>query len=163
MRHRRRPAPRSLRHGMELCLKHALARHRRSVDRVADLMGLASKWSLYKWMESGRMPANLIRPFEHACGAHYVTEYIAYSAQRLAIEIPTGRASGPQDVAELQALFAEATQLLVRFYRDQTNSTETIASLHELLAAIAWHRENVAKAAAPELDLFPADEDDPDV
>lgn len=150
----RRPAPNSLRHAMELCLKHAQSKHRRSVDRVADLMGLTSKWTLYKWLENGRIPGILIRPFEHACGATYITEYMAHSAHRLAVEIPSGRPGETSDIAELQEVFAKATRLLIRFYRDNVDPDDTVSALYELLTAVAWHRENVNKSAAPELDLF---------
>jgi len=143
---------------MELCLKHARNRHRRSVDRVADLMGLANKWNLYKWMESGRLPAVLIPAFEHACGAHYVSEYLAYAAQRLAIEIPQGR-TDDESVAALQGMFADAVSLLVRFYRDEADADHTIAQLHRVLSATAWHRENIIKRIEPELDLFASDEE----
>ncbi|MCU8084256.1 hypothetical protein [Shewanella sp. SM23] len=56
----------NLRHLMALCLEFAREKQNLSVDRVADLMGLPSKWTLYKWLENGRIPAVLIRPFEHA-------------------------------------------------------------------------------------------------
>ena len=72
-------------------MEFAREKHNRSVDRIADLMGLANKWVLYKWLESGRMPAILIRPFEAACGIDLVTRYIGHSANKMLIEIPTGR------------------------------------------------------------------------
>ncbi|WP_216820105.1 hypothetical protein, partial [Zoogloea sp. LCSB751] len=83
-----------------------------SVDRVADLMGLPSKWTLYKWLENGRIPAVLIRPFEHACGADYMTLYIAASSNRLVVDIPSGRKATNAEVNELQCSFSDAMGLL---------------------------------------------------
>jgi hypothetical protein len=143
----------SIRHGIELCLGYA-REHQRSVDRVADLMGLSNKWSLYKYMENGRMPANLIRPFEHACGATYLTDYIGTSARKLVIDIPSGRKVTEVDIATLQRSFAYAVQHLSEFYSGDKDAETTLASLDEVLRGTAWHRANVAKHETPELELF---------
>ena len=50
----------SLPQAMELCLEFARAHHHRSVDNVADLMGLPNKWRLYKWVEQADLPAFLV-------------------------------------------------------------------------------------------------------
>lgn len=144
----------SLRESMDLCLAYALEKHNRSVDRVADLMGLASKWTLYKWMESARLPANLIPVFEHACGAHFVTAYLGQSAHKLVVDMPTGRPAQAQDINQLQGSFTHAVGLLIQFYQGQAKADETVQALTEVMGALAWQRENVAKAQAPELGLF---------
>lgn len=144
----------SLRHAMELCLEFAREKQNLSVDRVADLMGLPSKWTLYKWLENGRIPAVLIRPFEHACGADFMTLYLAASSNRLVIDIPSGRKATNGEVNELQGSFSEAMGLLIRFYQGQSAATDTISSLNVLMSGIAWHSENVRKAESPELSLF---------
>lgn len=138
----KRVAPTSLRHAMELCLEYGREKRNLSVDRVADLMGLPSKWSLYKWLESGKMPAILIRPFEHATGATFMTQYIATSAHKLLVDIPTGKPAKDDDV------------LALRFYRGEVSAEETKAVLDKMMGEIAWHRENVNKSLAPELGLF---------
>jgi hypothetical protein len=143
----------SIRHGIELCVGYA-REHQRSVDRVADLMGLSNKWSLYKYMENGRMPANLIRPFEHACGCTYLTDFIGASAQKLVVDIPTGRKVTEVDIAELQRSFSYAVQHLSEFYSGDQDAEQTLASIDEVLRGAAWHRANVAQHAAPELELF---------
>ena len=61
--------PLDLRDAMEWCTKYAKAKHNRSVDSIADLMGV-NKWTLYKWMAEADMPARLIKTFEHACGVN---------------------------------------------------------------------------------------------
>jgi len=139
---------------MELCLEHGREKRNLSVDRVADLMGLTSKWTLYKWLENGRMPANLIRPFEHACGATFMTQYIATSAHKLLVDIPRGRPANDDEVLELQTGFNDAVNLLARFYRGEVGAEETVAALTQTMSEIAAHRENVSKALTPELGLF---------
>ncbi|QUN06462.1 hypothetical protein KDN34_03090 [Shewanella yunxiaonensis] len=149
----------SLRHAMELCLEHAKERKNLSVDRVADLMGLPNKWTIYKWLENGRMPAVLIRSFEHACGIDLMTRYIASSAGMLVIDIPAGKAADHKEINELQSGFAEAIGLLIKFYAGNAEADETIGALSNVMGGLAWHRQNVAKSGTPELELFGGDND----
>jgi len=134
-------------------MEYAREKNNHSVDRIADLMGLNSKWSIYKWLESGRMPAILIRPFEAACGIDLVTRYIGHSANKMLIEIPTGKRVTATDLNELQASFAGAVSLLVEFYERQKGSDEALAVLTGLLEDVAWHRLNVEKHQQPGLEL----------
>lgn len=150
----------SLREAMYLCLEHARVRYNRSVDRVADCMGLGTKWPLYKWMENSRLPANLIPALEHACGVHYVTEYLAQAAHKMMVAIPTGRAASQMDMAELQLSFAEAVNSLAKHYEGKTDAETTIAAITRAMAGLAWQRENLSKSKAPELDLFPHDQEE---
>ena len=146
--------PTSLRHAMELCLEYACEKKNLSVDRIADLMGLSNKWTLYKWMENGRMPAILIRPFEHACGCSYMTQYIATSAYKLLVDIPSGKKAKDTDLLSLQTGFNEAVNLLAHFYQGEAEADSTIGALTQVMAEIAGHRANVSKTMAPELELF---------
>ncbi|MGH8426376.1 MAG: hypothetical protein ACRES7_00125 [Gammaproteobacteria bacterium] len=100
------------------------------------------------------MPANLIPPFEHACGASFVTDYLGGVIGGVLIKMPTGRKSGPEEVAALQHSFADAIQQLAQFYDGKRGAEETIDALTSALRGAAWHRENVAKLATPELALF---------
>ena len=91
--------PSSLREAMELCKDHAREKLNKSVERVAEEMGLADHWSLYKWLQNGRMPLVLVRPYELACGIDYVTRWMAASNGRLLVQIATGRKLNHTDVA----------------------------------------------------------------
>lgn len=144
----------SLRQAMQLCLDFARERHNRSVERVADLMGQTNHWVIYKWLENGRLPAVLIRPFEHACGATFVTDYIASSAHKLLVDIPSGKPACDTDVLALQTQFNEAVNLLARFYRGDAEASDTLSALTAAMSEIASHRANVAQALTPELALF---------
>ena len=145
--------PQSITEAMEACLQHALTKHRRSTDHVAADMGLANKWMLYKYLESGRLPAVLIRPFEAACRADHVTRYLAHAAHRLVIEIPTGKLPAASDLAAVQAATHEATGALINFAAGKANAAEVIATVTTAMEHLAWHRENTARTAQPELDL----------
>lgn len=149
--------PGSLRQAMEWCLDYARVRHNRSVDRVADLMGLGSKWGLYKWLESGKLPAVLIRPFEAACGIDYVTRYIGHSAHKLLIDIPTGKRATGKDINTLQGSFTEAVSLLLKFYDGAAEAEETLAALYTTMEQLAWHQGAVERHRQPELDFVGED------
>ena len=150
----KRVNPTSLRHVMELCLEHGREKKNLSVDRVADLMGMASKYTIYKWLENGRMPAVMIRPFEHACGATFITQYIGASAQKLLIDIPAGQPASQDDLLTLQSTLNDAVTLLAQFYKGNLESEEVMAGLTTAMGQLAGHRCNVEKAPAPELGLF---------
>ncbi|WP_029132706.1 hypothetical protein [Sedimenticola selenatireducens] len=143
--------PTSLRQAMEWCLEYARERHNRSVDRVAELMGLASRWTLYKWLESGRLPAILIRPFEEACGITYVTRFIGHSAHKLLIDIPTGRNATAKDINGLQASCTEVVGKLLAFYEGKVGTEETLATLHTTMEQLAYQQRTVEKHQQPEL------------
>lgn len=145
--------PGSLRQAMEWNLEHARVKHQRSVDRVADLMGLPSKWALYKWLESGRMPAILIRPFEQACGIDCVTRYIGHSGHKLLIDIPTGKRASGTDINALQASFADAVGLLLRYYDGQAEAEDTLGALYTTMEQLAWHQGTIERHRQPELDF----------
>ena len=155
----KRVRPRSLRHAIELCSKYALDKKHCSVERIAELMGLTSHWTLYKYMENGRMPACLIRSYEHACGCTYITKYIAASANKLLCDIPTGKAASESTVLDLNTAFNEAVNLLSKFYQGGADVNDTIDALTSVMCDIAHHRENISKSAAPELDMFSEDEE----
>ena len=145
--------PSSLRHAFELCKDHARERLNKSVEGIAKDMGLADHWVLYKWLQNGRMPLVLVRPYELACGIDYVTRWMAASNGRLLVQIATGRKLNHTDVAELHEHFAKALQLMTEFYAKPCDPAETLAALTTHMEHVAWHRQNVAQHANPQLDL----------
>ncbi|MBA6042857.1 hypothetical protein [Pseudomonas lactis] len=145
--------PTSLRHALELCKDFAIDAHNKSVQRIADEMGLPDHWALYKWLQTGRMPANLIRPYERVCNCDYVTRWIAASAGRLTIEMPTGRNCTAQDTQALQELLTTAAGKLLSFYAKNSEAEETLASIQAAMEGLAWHRGNVSQTQHPQLEL----------
>lgn len=151
----KRLQPTSLRQALEFCKDHARAKLNRSVERIAEEMGITDHWTLYKWLQTGRIPANLIRPYEVACGADYVTRWIAASAGKLLVDMPTGRALNGTDVVALHNGFGTALQLLTAFYAKIGEPAETMAALTAHLEDIAWHRANVEQHLQPAFDFSP--------
>lgn len=158
---RRRWKPRqssTMQEAIRLCLDYAEHKHNRSVARVADLNGV-SEWTIYKWMSEGSIPSKRIRPFEFACGATFVTQYIAISAQKIVIDIPAGRTCGESGLLDLQNALNDAVSLLTRFYRSEVEAADVLQGATSAIEQLAGHRENVRKHGAPELDLFGGDDE----
>ena len=149
----KRIQPTSLRNALELCKDHAKERHNLSVERIAESMGLTDHWTVYKWIQTGRIPANMIRPYETACGIDYVTRWLAASSGRLLIDIPTGRKADAADMQALQELLNTAVGQLLQFYGGKAEANDTLCAIQQAMEALAWHRGNVEKHAQPELDF----------
>lgn len=145
--------PQSLQAALEACIDHARSKHRRSIDHIAADMGLPNHWALYKWIESGRLPAVLIRPFELACRCDHVTRFLAHAAHRLVIDIPTGKLPAQADLHALQAASNEAMTALLGFAAGKLQAAEVMAAVTTALEQLAYQRENVARNAQPELEL----------
>ncbi len=146
----------SLVHALRLCKEYAQQRPSKplSVERIADLMG-ESVDSLYKWLANGRMPANLILSYENVCGCHFVTDWYAAAAGRLVVPMPTGRKAEGTELLDMNSSCAAALQLLTTFYATpQVADTEaTLAALRLHLEQVAYHHNNVAQYATPELEF----------
>ena len=99
------------------------------------------------------MPLVLVRPYELACGIDYVTRWMAASNGRLLVQIATGRKLNHTDVAELHEHFAKALQLMTEFYAKPGDPAATLAALTTHMEHVAWHRQNVAQHATPQLEL----------
>lgn len=142
----------SLVHALRLCKEYGQDRKKLSVERIADLMGVSYD-SLYKWLGTGRMPANLVPSYEHACGCHFVTDWYAAMSGRLVVPMPTGRSSGQVELLAVNSSCAEALQLLTNFYANpaQAEAAATLQALRTHLEQVAYHHNNVARCAEPEL------------
>lgn len=135
-----------------LVKEYGKAKRNLSVARIAELMGMEDEFLLYKWMK-GSMPVHKLHSFEYVCGANYVSLYLASSDNKLLIDIPTGKALQDVSVMEMQGTFNDAVSLLIKFASGEANAEETVAALTRSMSDIAYHRENVQKAEAPELDF----------
>lgn len=144
--------PACLQDAVEACVLHAQERRRMSVDQIADLVG-ESKWTIYKWLQTGSIPSKKIPGFEHACGAYYVTQYLAAAARKIVIDIPTGRLAGASDVLAVQTACNAAAQALIEFGTGRTDARTTIDAITAALERLAYERANVERADQPELDL----------
>ena len=153
----KRLRPTSLRHALEACKEHAREVHNLSVERIAERMALADHWVLYKWIESGRMPAVCIPAYQQACGINLVTRWLASAERLLLVDMPVGKAASSADLVQLGSNFQQALQLLSDFYRSDgaADPAPVLEALRAHLEAAAHHHFNVSGFAQPELDFAP--------
>lgn len=151
--------PSSLRHALELCKDCAKDKKNLSVERIAELMGLPDHWALYKWLQNGRMPAVMIPPYEAACGAHFVTHWLASSTGKVLIDIPTGRKAQPTDINQLQQALNQAAGAIISFYNGSVGTEETLNAIRVGMEGLAWHHGNVGQTAQPQLELGETDDE----
>lgn len=137
---------------VEACVLYAQRARRMSVDQIADLVG-ESRWTVYKWMQTGNVPSRKIPGFEHACGAYYVTHYLAAAARKVVIDIPTGRQANAGDIHAVQEACTSAISALIAFGQGKADAPQTLDALTVALERLAFERENVARADQPELPL----------
>ena len=144
----------SLIEALRLCKEFAQERHNLGVERIADRMGVTHD-SLYKWLATGRMPAILLPTYEHACGCHFASLWLAGQAGKLVIDRPSGKAVTQVDMVEFNSGFARALQLLSDFYENpaEADATTTMAALSAHLEQVAFHHRGVSTYATPELDF----------
>lgn len=145
--------PTSLLNALELCVEYARDVHNLSVQRIAERMGEKTHHTLYKYLEDRGLPARKLRSFEHACGAKFVTRWLAMSGSLMAIDIPTGRSADGDDVMALQETLNDAVGALLGFYAGKTAADEVLTRITAGMEGLAFHRENVRKFDQPELDL----------
>jgi len=147
--------PSSLSQALEWSIEYARIKRNLSVDRIAEQMGMASngKWTLYKWIVSGKMPIVITPTFELVCGINLVSRWLSASGGKLLIDIPTGRVCEDHDIQQLQTVLHATVGALMNFYAGREDATATMASVHVALENLAWHRRNVQQHATPQLDL----------
>jgi hypothetical protein len=150
----KRVIPKSATEAIRFGLMRAKEEKNLSTEGVSNHMG-QSHDSMYKWAATGRMPAILIPAFELACGCNFVSTWLATSAGKLVVDMPTGRTATQADMVELNSGFAAALQLLTNFYADPAHcdAAQTLAALTCHLQQVAYHQHNVAQYTHPELDF----------
>ncbi|WP_087863755.1 hypothetical protein [Comamonas thiooxydans] len=141
---------------LRACKDYAQERHGRSVARLADHTG-ATEDTLYKWIGTGRIPGILIPTYEMACGAHFVSDWLASSAGRMVIPMPTGRKATEAELLQIGEDCATAMRKLAAFYADpaKVDTAELMELLQRHLEQVAFQHHNVGQYTAPQLELEP--------
>jgi hypothetical protein len=156
----KRAQPSSLRQALEWSIDHARERHNLSVERIAERMGLESHWTLYKWVQTGRIPAVFIPAYEHVCGISLVSRWLAATTGKVLIDMPTGRSCTSQELQELQGVLHTAVGALFAFYDGTTDDIQqTLSAIQSGLESLAWHRGNVQQHQTPQLELGETDDE----
>jgi hypothetical protein len=150
---RRIPVFSNLPEAVEGCLRHAQKRDPQlSIERFADRLG-ETKWTIYKWLQTGAIPLGKLIAFEHACGVHYVTRYLNAASGALSIPFPTGRLPDAGDINAVQAACSDAVNSLVMYAASKLDAKATEAVLTAAMEQLAAERAHAQTAHQPELPL----------
>jgi len=144
--------PQTLQEAVEGCVSYAQHNARKSVDQIADLVA-ENGGTIYKWMATGNIPARKIAGFEHACGASYVSGYLAASSRKLVIDLPTGRMPSSADLHGLQEACTAAVGAVIAYAQGKKAADETIDFLTAAIHRLAVERAHVERQSQPELPL----------
>jgi type II secretory pathway component PulF len=99
------------------------------------------------------MPAGRLLQFSVLCGSATSLSTWPLPAESWLSASRLAKSQG-QRLGEMQANFGKAVMLLEQFYRGQSDLSETLGVLNDVLSQVAYHRENVIKTGQPELELF---------
>lgn len=145
--------PTTLKDALYGCVEYAKEAHNRSVERIADMCGINSRDTLYKYISEARLPVGLVLAFEAACGINLVSRWNASASGQLLLDIPKGKTCTPEDINNLQAALTAAAGDLIAFYSETKGAADVLSTVTAALNELAWHRANVTKHDQPELDL----------
>ena len=140
----------SLSNGSDLCIKHAHEKHNLSVQGISDLIG-ENHHTLYKWLGETRMPIKKVIAFEKACGACFITQYLALANNKMLVDIPTGRKAEHRSLNELATFTNEVMGMLLKFADGEQNHDEILKAVTLLMSDFAHHRGKIEKNKQPEL------------
>lgn len=147
-----RAEPTSFGHAMELCKDYARDVHNLSVAHIAEAID-ASPNTIYGWLSDESLPGRKIWGYQHACRADFISRYLVHGGGALIVKIPLGRYTSPMDIAALQDETTKATAALIQFASGKASESDTYAALTRAMEAMAYHRANIGKSHAPELDF----------
>ncbi|MCU7934144.1 MAG: hypothetical protein KZQ99_04595 [Candidatus Thiodiazotropha sp. (ex Dulcina madagascariensis)] len=146
----------SRRAAVEACIRYANEVHNRSVEQVAELTGMDGHWPIYKWMQSGNIPACRILPFQQACGCTFFTDYLAGATHKLVIDIPAGRRASSEDIFKLQQHLNSTVGHLLRYHDEPSDDSaeSAVSAIRAAMEDLAYQQINITKQRQPELSLF---------
>lgn len=122
------------------CVRHARQTHYRSIAELAKTM-LVSTDSLYKWVQTGRIPAVEIPNFEKACGIDALSRALSRAAGNIAVCHPQGEQRKEVTTNHLQQQFH---QLVGQLLDDAADGEVKIGAINAVMDLLAQLRENIA-------------------
>lgn len=134
----------SVRDAIESCLAYARRTRKADVGEIAGVMGLKNKWVLYKWVESGRLPANQIPSFEAACGCADLSEALGLAAGVLTFPTHADGQTRLSTTADAHLVVARGLSAAIAAERHGKYESESALALDQAIDALRWLRDRVS-------------------
>lgn len=136
----------SLSHAIDLNLKHAMKKHNRDIPRLGIQIGQPQKSTMYRWLGDEKLPLSHILAFEFACDAHFITQFLAHSHNKMLVDIPSGRKAAHRSLNDLSSYTHLVMKMLFDFTEGKQEASDVINALTMLIADLAYQRGKVEKA-----------------
>lgn len=134
-----------IRSAINECLDYAKRVLYRDVASLAELMSLDNKWVLFKWVETGRIPAVLIPAFEAACGCNALSRCLAKEGGSMTIPAPTGRFARVASSTETHLLVTTAIATAIAAEINASKAGEAVRAINGAIESLAWLRHQLAE------------------
>jgi hypothetical protein len=131
------------------CLTHAKSDLFRSIADVASAMPTNPKLdTVYKWLQTGRLPLAEIPAFEQACGANHVSEYLASCGGYLLIKAPVAQGLPQVEFARVQWQVAKAILATATAAVDAGQTPDAVSALTVAINSLVAVRHQLITGAA---------------
>ena len=129
------------------CLSTAKATRYRNINDVAAAMDV-SREVLYKWVQTGRIPAVQVPAFEQACADASLTRALAAAQGYLLVPATADSQTPELALATVQSQVAAALLAAATAQVDTAQAGQAVRSITQAIDGLAALRHRYAKAAS---------------
>ena len=137
------PVESEIQAAIQACITHAKQEMYRDIGDIAEAMGV-NQWVLYKWVQSGKLPAVHIPAFECACGVTHLSKYLAAAGGLLTIKAPPAAGYTQVDWAQAQWEVAKAMAEAAGAAIDPGKTQQALKAINQAMDALASTRHQLA-------------------
>lgn len=128
---------------IDSCIAHAKLELYRDIGDVAEAAGV-NKWVLYKWVQTGKVPAVHIPAFERACGVTHLSKCLAGASGQLVIQAPRPDGYSQLDWAKAQWEVAKAMAEAAAAALDPEKNKDALRAVNLAMDALASVRHQLS-------------------
>ena len=128
------------------CIFHAAEHYGLSITDISASMEASSNWTVFKWIESGKMPLCEIAKFEDACHARFVTRYLAEHAGLLLLPKPKATDNPTQTLLGAHKAIADALSHAANFWDGKGDKKQALKTIDTAMEALACQRKQITDA-----------------
>jgi hypothetical protein len=127
------------------CLKHANEHYGLSVKDIAPGMN-TKMFTLFKWIESGKMPLNVVAQFENLCHARYITRHLAEVSGFILVTCPRGMETPENALVTLNKTTVEAVGSVAGFMSGDKSKRDAIKAIDTAIESLVWQKSRIQDA-----------------